>query len=346
MLSGDGPAFGVAVGLLRGDNPSKAVQTTQPPTFAPANSARVKKWVLKAVVQKTISYLPGKHRLNYLFQRYVTRGVQLSDAYFTDKLLHFREHSGFLERCGADLTGKTTLELGTGWYPVVPLCCFLMGAERMVSVDISELMSVKNLRDTAERLLRAVDGGETDTYFTPRSDRVVELRRALAETTTRADLLARLRFDYRTTDARYLELPPASVDFFHSNNVFEHIYFDVLEDILRHFQTLAAPGARMSHFVDMSDHFAHLDARISIYHFLKYDERTWRRIDNDIQPQNRRRLPHYRDLYDRLALPLTETRARPGDLDALRAEPLDAEFAALPEAEVAKSHAYLFSQLP
>ena len=306
----------------------------------------MKKWVLKAVIQKTISYLPGKHRLNYLFQRYVTRGVQLSDEYFEDKLIHFREHLDFLERGGTDLRGKTTLELGTGWYPVVPLCCFLAGADRIISVDISELMSAQNLRDTAHRLLRAVETGETTPYFTPLPERLAALRAAVAETSTRAELLARLHFDYRTTDARTLELPSASVDFFHSNNVFEHIYFDVLEDILCHFQTFAAPGAHMSHFVDMSDHFAHLDDSISIYHFLKYDERTWRRIDNDIQPQNRKRLPHYRDLYARLGLPISEESARPGDLTALRAEPLDAEFAALPEREVAKSHVYLFSQLP
>ena len=305
----------------------------------------MKKWVLKAVIQKTISFLPGKHRLNYLFQRYVTRGVQLSDAYFEDKLIHFREHRNFYERQGHTLVGKTTLEIGTGWYPVVPLCCYLSGADRTISVDISELMSEQNLRATAERLLRAVAAGETEPYFAALPERVTALQTALDTSNSRSELLQALGFYYRIADARRLELPAASVDFFHSNNVFEHIYWEVLRDILRHFQTLAAPRAAMSHFVDMSDHFAHLDGSISIYHFLRYSEKQWRRIDNDIQPQNRKRLSHFRELYRALDLPITEERARPGDLTALRAEPLHADFAALPEAEVAVSHVYLFSQL-
>ncbi|MEP7168031.1 MAG: hypothetical protein ABI855_01545 [Bacteroidota bacterium] len=52
----------------------------------------MKKWILKAIIQKTISFLPFKHRIKFLFQKYVTKGVYLSDVYFEDRLTHAAHH--------------------------------------------------------------------------------------------------------------------------------------------------------------------------------------------------------------------------------------------------------------
>lgn len=52
----------------------------------------MRKWKQKAIVQKIISYLPLSHKINYIFQKYVTRGVNLSDEYFYDRLGHARDH--------------------------------------------------------------------------------------------------------------------------------------------------------------------------------------------------------------------------------------------------------------
>ena len=37
---------------------------------------------MKAIVQKTISYLPYSNRINYIFQKYVTKGINRTDNYF------------------------------------------------------------------------------------------------------------------------------------------------------------------------------------------------------------------------------------------------------------------------
>ena len=57
----------------------------------------IRKWHLKAVVQKTISYLPYANRLNFLFQKYVTKGVDLNDIYFGYKLEHAADHIAFYQ---------------------------------------------------------------------------------------------------------------------------------------------------------------------------------------------------------------------------------------------------------
>jgi len=39
------------------------------------------KWMLKAVVQKLIAFFPQREKINYLLQKYVTKGVELTDTY-------------------------------------------------------------------------------------------------------------------------------------------------------------------------------------------------------------------------------------------------------------------------
>jgi hypothetical protein len=99
----------------------------------------MKKWILKAIVQKTISFLPFGNRVNYFFQKYVTKGVRLSDEYFLDRLEHGRVHIKSYQQHSGNTIPKQTLEIGTGWYPIVPICLFLVGAEKIYSVDISFL---------------------------------------------------------------------------------------------------------------------------------------------------------------------------------------------------------------
>jgi hypothetical protein len=136
------------------------------------------------------------------------------------------------------------------------------------------------------------------------------------------------------------------VDLLHSNNTLEHIAPDVLAGILTEFDRVAAPGSVQSHFIDMSDHFAHLDRSITIYNYLRFSPRAWRLIDNDVQPQNRLRYGDYRRMYDELGLPVVKEFHRPGDLEALRSVPLHASYRDRDPAELAISHCHLYSVRP
>lgn len=50
------------------------------------------KWKAKAVVQKAISFLPQSERVNFLFQKHVTKAVNLTDQHFDWKITHARDH--------------------------------------------------------------------------------------------------------------------------------------------------------------------------------------------------------------------------------------------------------------
>ena len=53
----------------------------------------------------------------------------------------------------------------------------------------------------------------------------------------------------------------------------------------------------MSHFVDMADHYAYFDRRLSQYHYLRFSDRAWRLLNGGIQYQSRLRISDYRDLH-------------------------------------------------
>jgi hypothetical protein len=53
------------------------------------------KWKLKAIVQKSISILPGREKVNFFFQKNITKGVVLSDEHFSNKIGHALDHINF-----------------------------------------------------------------------------------------------------------------------------------------------------------------------------------------------------------------------------------------------------------
>ena len=309
----------------------------------------MKKWVLKAIVQKTISYLPGSNQINYFFQKYVTKGVYLNDTYFGDRLGHAHAHLEAYKHYvpGTGLPG-TCLEIGTGWYPVVPISFFLAGTNRIYSVDITFLSSKERIFTTLQKFLEWKKNGALDPYLAPDPERWAQLEGVVQHYSdlTLDEVLEKLHLRYLITDARNLPLPDGSIDLVNSNNTFEHIYPDILLPILAECMRLARKnGGIQSHFIDMSDHFAHFDTSISIYNFLRFSDAQWRWIDNRIQPQNRLRIDDYRQMYAQLGLPISEETQRPGDLDALKKLRLAPAFAQKPLDVVAASHCHFISKM-
>ena len=103
-------------------------------------------WLLKAAVQGVISSLPASDRLNYLFQRHVTGSVVLSarcSSARSGSAPAIRSYQTARQGPGPP---SLALELGTGWYPVVPVGLALTGVTRVVTVDVSSLLSPERTR--------------------------------------------------------------------------------------------------------------------------------------------------------------------------------------------------------
>lgn len=305
------------------------------------------RWIIKAFVQKGISYLPASRKINYFFQKNVTGGVHLSDEHFGLKIGHARDHYGYMLENTGEASYRNILELGTGWYPVIPILFYLTGAGMVTSVDIQQWMTRQTQQDTILKYRQWKEDGlldELEEVIKPeRWDLLMAVLRE-PDKYSKDDINQLLGFTPLVADARKLSLENESVDFICSNNTFEHIPREILESILLEFKRVLKPGGAMSHFIDMSDHFAHFDSSITIYNFLKFSSKTWGILDNSIQPQNRLRHRDYIEMYHRARLPVSHEEIREGNLQELESVEVHPEFSSYSMPELAISHSYIISR--
>ncbi len=309
-------------------------------------------WIAKAIIQKSISFLPYSHRINYLFQKHITKGVTLTDALMDDKLIHCASHYKSFKQhheLGKNKTipaPNTLLEIGTGWFPIVPIGMYLLGAGKIYTVDLTPLLRTENVRITLAKFLAYEKSGQLANFLPNILPERLALLKKIAQQAPQleyAAILDALHIEPLVADARKLDLPTASMDVIMSNNTFEHIYEGILRAILTSFYRLLKPNGIMSHFVDMSDHFAHLDKSITTYNFLQYSPKKWAFIDNDIQPQNRLRLNHQRQLQVDAGFKILTEINRPGDEAAFQKIELDAHFADIDLKDLLVTHTLLVS---
>ncbi len=308
----------------------------------------MKKWIMKAIIQKTISYLPFSNNINYLFQKFVTKGVYLTDEYFYDRLEHAKVHLNSYKKYSGKNIPDVTLEIGTGWYPVVPVAFFLSGTKKTYSVDISFLTSKERIRTTLEMYIVSEKEKKLTTYINILPERFSVLEEILKNINSLSlqQILEKLNIVYLIDDAGKLDLPDQSIDLINSNNTFEHIYPTFLIPILKEFKRVVKRNhGIMSHFIDMSDHFAHFDKTINIYNFLRFSDKQWKLIDNSIQPQSRLRIYDYRKIYSDLNIPINEESFREGNIIELQSIKTDEKYRNHPLNETAKSHCHFVSVL-
>ena len=308
----------------------------------------MKIWILKAFIQKIISYLPFRHKINYLFQKHVTKGVFLNCENFEEKLKVCNQHIENYFRYSEKKEDFIALELGTGWFPVVPFGIYLCGASKIITLDINPFLKKENTRATVKMFLEYCNSGELQKFI-PRinNERVNDFIKNLKdfENLSTKEIFKKCNIVSLIKDARETNIDDNSIDLIVSNNTLEHIYTHVLSGIMDEFKRIAKRGGVMSHLIDMSDHFAHIDKKISIYNFLKFSEERWNLIDNKIQPQNRLRIYDYRNIYNNRNIALTEVNYDKGNVDELNKIKLDNDFISYSPFEVSVSNCSIVSKM-
>lgn len=309
----------------------------------------IQKWKIKAIVQKTISILPFREKLNYIFQKYVTGGIELSEEYWGYKIAHARDHINFYKNYDKNgLKGKTALELGTGWYPIIPVCLFLSNVEKVISIDIQSWMTKSFQIKAIEKIVAFRKKGQLENYLSEINEERWDILEGIltnSKDLTKDEINRIICLETVLKDARKTGLPDKSIDFICSNNTFEHISKNILFDILKEFRRISKNDGVMSHFIDMSDHFSHYDKSITNYNFLKYSENMWKLIDNSIQPQNRLRFIDYKKMYEKLKIPVSKELITGSKLDQLRQIKISHQYKNYTEDELAISHGYIISKM-
>src|SRR5438132_10925616 len=90
-------------------------------------------WKLKAHALAVLSRIPAGKSIYGALQR--TLGTNQLDT--NEYLSRALEIVALIRERGRDPSGGTYLEIGTGWRPFAPFLLYLLGAERIITIDIN-----------------------------------------------------------------------------------------------------------------------------------------------------------------------------------------------------------------
>lgn len=282
--------------------------------------------MLKAAAQGTIARLHGSRSLNYAVQKYITRSIELDDEQFRIKLqLYARRHINNCFRSHFTNGDRlNVLELGTGWYPVIPIAFYLCGASKIWTIDKQLLLTTENVKKTVQLFVDFVRRQELQALLPQfQADRVGALVCVSEECATLppGEMLAKLNIDVLLRDARRMGLEECSVDFFFSNSVLQEIPEQILSAIFAEFRRLASPTGTMSHYINMVEPYACDDPHLTPFHFLQYSDTAWKWLNNSLHYHNRLRIPDYRKVHELAGFRITDEHNEQGtqeDLNKVR----------------------------
>lgn len=233
-------------------------------------------WRLEVARRAVLRRLPFGDELRRLKRRWL--GYEPDAANLRGTLSNLDEMQSALRELARTFEGATILEIGSGWFPSIPIMLALGGGKRVLMSDLRPHMDEITFGATL-RFLREV---------MPEDQRLRAIR-----------ALRDLPVEYLTPfDA--CAIPDGTIDFVISRTVLEHIPPHDLLDLLRALRPKLARGGLMVHLIDHSDHLEHTDKSISRINFL-----TWPKwvhlLVNFLMMDGENRLRHheYRSIFER-----------------------------------------------
>ncbi len=196
-----------------------------------------------------------------------------------------------LRETSRDIPGKRILEIGSGWFPVVPILYSILGAREVILTDLSPHMDQDTFRIALDFMHR-----NKNMIAQPLSLPSAQIDAALAQAASPGDL----RLSYRAPFSSH-DLGSNSIDLISSRAVLEHIPTEAFEALLPEWIRLLTRDGVMAHAIDMSDHFEHTDKTISRINFLRYSPSVWRLLSVGAT-QNRLRHSEFIALFTRAGL--------------------------------------------
>jgi hypothetical protein len=178
-----------------------------------------------------------------------------------------------LKERNISLEGKSILEIGSGWAPVMPYFMLYQGKARSVTTfDLNRHFSKKN-----STRLNEVFGSKYGIEVAPDPKNLYHLPKRITY--------------YPNTDLTHTDLPEADIVF--SRFVLEHVKPQDITLMHQKFKNELKPGSTIVHLISPSDHRAYVDTNLSLQDFLQYSEAEWQKKQTKFDYHNRLRLPQY-----------------------------------------------------
>ena len=245
-------------------------------------------WRIKGIVQKVLSTTPGGARINDILQR-TAGGLRHIDAAVDSKVVDdWVVLARQLGELNVRMPGAMLVEVGTGWFPVLPLCFALAGARTCHTFDVNRHLDLRLTRRAIARLKMHLSR-IADTAGVS----LDEVQRRYQDLSSAPDVLtalARAGVRYHApADAAQTGLGNQEVDAVFSNSVLEHVPSRDITALLRETARILKPDGVSLHSANCGDHYVYFDRSITAINYLKYSERQWTRWNNRLLYQNRLR---------------------------------------------------------
>lgn len=223
-------------------------------------------WKTKALLQKVISSLPLSPRINYFFQRYISKSLPMPAQVFEMKQAAARKHYQILnQHIGETQPNPVAYEFGAGYDVAIPLALWHEGLPYQVVTDIQPLLKIGLVNDVLKRYGFDLQIGD-----------VIKLKEK-----TGIEYISGI-------DAKNTGFATASFEFIHSTDTLEHIPKNDILPILQECYRLLAPGGIISCIIDLQDHYQYFDKSISPFNFYCFENDEWeKKYNNPLQYQNR-----------------------------------------------------------
>jgi Methyltransferase domain len=263
------------------------------------------KWTTKAKIMSLCESLPQGDIIYKFLQKKFGR----LDGNPWSRLTTQREMAKWLLAESLEIEGKTIFEVGTGHVPIVPIGFFLMGSQKVITVDLNRRVDPEIFTD-ALRWIANNKEKVRELYKDVVSCKLLEERLNVVTSNTEDPytFMALANIVYLApADATQVDLPDEIIDYHISNTVLEHIEPQIIAKIFTEASRIMKKEGFALHFIDLSDHFQHQDSSITKINFLQYSQEEWIKIaGNQFAYCNRMRKSGYTDIVNQSGLKIVK----------------------------------------
>jgi hypothetical protein len=247
-------------------------------------------WKLKALFFKITSSNSLFINFFYFVKRLLYTQREVPNRLFKSRIKHAQNHLEAYIRQEIKLP-ESTLEIGTGWYPLVPIYFFLCNVKFIYTIDINQLLTYNQLIKTLEKFNSEEVELRKFEYLDAKNFEIINNILNNKKNFTLQSALAYLNIKYKFENFMDCDISKP-IDLLHSNNTLEHIPKQELNEIIKKSKEIMKSKGIQSHFIDLSDHYSHKNS-ISNLNFLSYSSKEWKKYNSFIHYQNRLRPQDY-----------------------------------------------------